>query len=435
MISVHSLHITPPSITEITDAWIPHIVHIPLYCGTIDDVSLPEIGTIVREGDVLKPADASHPAVMTSVPGEIAGYREMPLYDGGRSFYAVIRTNGAFSYFARNRHKKTVQTLTALELSGILNKNGVYNTFDRAVPFAEQVRSFQRQIQIDETDNHDKSVRVLCVRLFDEDPVSITGKIIAERYFDTICEGVKTLANVIQASYVYMFYSADQKFFEAKGSFDDISANVQFIPVNTNKYPCGRERDLRIQLKKAGISHADDTLLFVDSPTMYATAMAAVYDQPILETLVQVNGSSLKKDHLFKVRIGTPIGELVSQCSGLKHQPQKLLINGMVRGFALAESQVPVTAQVISVTVPAVSDVADQREVHCIRCGNCHRACSVGIHPDKLLYAYMNGKTVSDRIKNIAALCNDCRLCNIACPARLPLSQTIQLLREGISYE
>ncbi len=435
MTNVHSLHISVPSVRQIQDAWIPHVVYLPLYCRESDEIPFPEPGTLVMEGDVLKAGDELHPAVKVTVPGRIEGYKEMPLYDGGRSLHAIIRTEGTFTYFARPRHKKTVQTLTALELSSILNKNGVYNTFDRSVSFGEQILPFQRQIHIDESNQRGVDVTVLVVRLFDQDPVSLTGRLLSEKYFDIISEGIRMLSEVIHASYVYVFYPSDSTVFKQNQTIEGLNSNIQFLPVYTGVYPCGLERDLRIQLKKSGFSHNEDHLLFVDSQTVYNTALAALYDQPVLETLVQINGSALKHDRIFKVRIGTPIGELVNQCDGLKHQPQKLLINGMVRGFAAADSQIPVTTQVLSVTVPSRNDVPDQREVHCIRCGRCHRACSVGIHPDKMIFSYMNNTELSPKVKNSIWLCNDCRECNTACPARLPLSQTIQLLREGMSHE
>ncbi|MCQ2981179.1 MAG: hypothetical protein MJ178_00300 [Treponemataceae bacterium] len=435
MTDVHALHIPVPGVTAITDAWIPHTVHIPLYCRESDGLTFPEPGTVVQEGQVLKAAENGHPAVMSSVPGVITGYQEFPLYDGGRSLYAIIRTEGAFTYFGRGRTKKTVETLTALELSGILNTHGVYNTFDHSVPFADQVRPFQRQIQIDEEDSHGKSVTVLAVRLFDEDPVSIAGSVFSEHYFDLISEGIRIVTEVIHASYVYIFYPAGSAFFEEGHTIDGMTANLQFLPVSLDTYPCGRERDLRKQLKKAGFSHADDHILFTDGRTMYATALAAVYDQPVLETLVQISGSALSKDRLFKVRNGTPIGELAAQCGGLKHLPQKIIVNGLVRGYAVADPQVPVTPQVVCVTIPAKSDIPDQRELNCIRCGRCHRSCAAGIHPDKMLFFYSRHQKMPERLEKLIWQCNDCRECNTACPARLPLAQTIMLLREELSHE
>ncbi len=132
---------------------------------------------------------------------------------------------------------------------------------------------------------------------------------------------------------------------------------------------------------------------------------------------------------MLKVRLGTPIMELIEQCGGLKSQPYKVIINGLIKGISISDLNTPVTSEVKSITLLSRFAVSDQKQIHCIRCGNCHRACPAGLQPDKIFSAFFFHTEIPEAVKKSISKCTICGTCNMSCPSRLPLSQTMSLIK------
>ena len=131
----------------------------------------------------------------------------------------------------------------------------------------------------------------------------------------------------------------------------------------------------------------------------------------------------------MKTKIGTPIYKLIEECGGFVENPGKIVINGTICGNAISDMSVPITKYVKSVTFLSEKVFTDRRIFPCIHCGNCYRICPVNIKPNLIYEAYMKNPTITPYIKEMATICTDCRLCNMNCPSRLPLYQTVEQVK------
>lgn len=59
-------------------------------------------------------------------------------------------------------------------------------------------------------------------------------------------------------------------------------------------------------------------------------------------------------------------------------------------------------------------------EMPCIRCGDCARACPVGLQPQRLLQALLAQRPGEARSLGLRD-CEECGLCDLACPSRIEL--------------
>jgi electron transport complex protein RnfC len=129
----------------------------------------------------------------------------------------------------------------------------------------------------------------------------------------------------------------------------------------------------------------------------------------------------------MKVRIGTRIGEIFAECGGFVDKPRKIASGSPVLGRAVVDLDEPVIKT--SYAVFALLEAHAQPRRNCISCGECRMVCPVGLDPEEL---YKNARAAGQngavsRKPGISGndSCHGCGCCDVVCPSRLALSQTI----------
>ena len=102
---------------------------------------------------------------------------------------------------------------------------------------------------------------------------------------------------------------------------------------------------------------------------------------------------------------------------------------GLISGIAISDLDTPITKYVKSIFVLSSRGFPDQRQTSCVRCGRCHNICPENLHPEKIYSNYYSDTPVKEYILNTINLCTECGLCNAICPSRIPLYQTINLIK------
>ena len=417
-ISIRKKNIIPnTSFSEAVDAYIPLYDFVPLKDaeGNIS-VQKTAVNSRVSEGQVLGKFDAYSASVHAPVPGVLTEYKILPMPDGKNSEVAVIKLDGEFSFKGKKLRSRSWDGLSAIDICSVLADNGVINTFDTPRSLAREILAL---------DNNYNSRPALSVRLFDADPSVCTDSFIAVKKTQEVLEGAAVIAKAMSAEIIFILYDKSIKI-PAQTTYE----KMVFINIPESKQLMCGKREIDIIL--ANNKHDYKTSVAVDSSTAFAAYEAVVLQKPLLERFVQVSGDSLKKNIMFKARIGTPVKKLVEQCGGFKKKPYKIIINGLIKGTAIRDSGTPVTSIVKSITILSKSAVPDQKQTHCIHCGNCHRACPVKLHPDVFFDYYHYHSELSEPFLKTSLLCTQCGLCNTSCPARLPLFQSIALVRGNL---
>lgn len=427
MIKIQKLHCDFPQFTDLVDAYLPSSVLIPLKDadGKMCSSRLKE-NMRVSEGEILAQNSLSSPAIHATVPGIITGFRTVSTPDGKKAEAAVIRTDGKFSYLGKTHTRNDWKRYSQADLFSLLYDKGMLNTFDKPRSLSQMLKKFS---EAGEQNNEP----VLAVRLFDFDPTVRTGEFLASRKMEQIIEGASIIAYSVSISRIVFIVSSDEDMLklaeEKTAAYFKENQEGSVLKAATNMYPSGGYREIKQLLKKNRISF--DALFAIDAETAFITYEAAVLNKPVLEKYVQFSGSPLVSERMFRVRIGTPIRNLVEECGGFRQSVYKIVINGLLKGTAVSDLDTPITADLLSVTFLPKAIVPFQKQVNCIRCGDCYRVCPKKIHADKLFSHYYYHTDVDERILKKASDCTGCGVCDTSCPARLPLAQTISLLKGG----
>jgi len=203
------------------------------------------------------------------------------------------------------------------------------------------------------------------------------------------------------------------------------------MSVVTAKYPVGGERQL-IELVlgrevPVGRYPADVGVLCQNVATAAAVADFFERGRPLISRIVTVTGGGISQPRNIEARIGTPVAALIALAGGYRDDAQRqtlrLIMGGPMMGIALTSDQLPITGATNCLIAATRTDLgAPQREMPCIRCGDCIEACPAGLQPQELLMATLAGNP-ADLLELGVTECIECGGCDYVCPSHIPLTK------------
>ena len=194
------------------------------------------------------------------------------------------------------------------------------------------------------------------------------------------------------------------------------------------KYPQGAEKQLLFALfgrkVPAGSWPAAIGCVVLNVQTALAVAEAVREGKPLIERVVTVTGPDMKKPGNFRVRVGTPLKDLLRAAGGLPEDPCKIIAGGPMMGIAQCSLEAPVIKGTSGLLV--LKAVSRPRNLPCLRCGRCVEVCPMGLSPSELGSAAE--KEDEDFFRRLGGdKCIECGCCAYVCPSGRDLVQFIQL--------
>ena len=201
------------------------------------------------------------------------------------------------------------------------------------------------------------------------------------------------------------------------------------------KYPQGSEKQLIKALSGKEVPMGglpmDVGVIVHNVGTVYAVYQAVQKNRPLIDRIITVTGKHLTNPGNFRVRIGTPVSELIEAAGGMPEDTGKIIGGGPMMGRTLINPEVPVTKGTSGILLLSRTDAHRQEPKACIRCGKCVFGCPMGLEP----YLLMNlaSKALYEKAnENDALNCIECGSCNYVCPSHRPLLDYIRLAKSVI---
>jgi electron transport complex protein RnfC len=158
--------------------------------------------------------------------------------------------------------------------------------------------------------------------------------------------------------------------------------------------------------------------------------------KPFVHKVISVIGK--KENRNFRIRIGTPVKELVKNMEIGEHD--KLVVGGPLRGYASFYNEFPVDDQTDLIFIQDAGDVVLMENKPCINCGKCVRACPVQLEVN--LICRYSEFSLFEKCRELDIFdCFECGLCAYHCPSLRSLVQLIRLAKselqkkEGVESE
>lgn len=206
---------------------------------------------------------------------------------------------------------------------------------------------------------------------------------------------------------------------------------IAIVPLKV-KYPQGGEKQLITaitgkEVPSGGLPY-DVAALVVNAATAHAVREAVLFRQPLIERVVTVTGSIVKKPGNYKIRIGTLLCDVIADV-GLTEEAARIVFGGPMMGLAVVSPETPVTKSTSGILF--LSEREERRIRYdsfraCVHCAKCLKACPVSLNPCMLSVLGEFGDY--DGMKKYDIMdCIECGCCNYVCPSFRPIVQLIKI--------
>jgi electron transport complex protein RnfC len=208
------------------------------------------------------------------------------------------------------------------------------------------------------------------------------------------------------------------------------SPEIQIETVKV-KYPQGAEKQLINALTGREVP-SGGLPMDVGAVVQNAGTCAAIYDAcahgiPLIERITSVTGRGIKHPKNIKVRVGTPIKDVIEFCGGL-NDAAKIIFGGPMMGIAQFSDDISIMKGTSGVLVLTRKDTNISQYSACISCGRCVEACPMCLIPSTL--SKLGEKSMWEMaLDNDLLDCVECGSCTYVCPANRPIVHFVKHLK------
>jgi electron transport complex protein RnfC len=203
---------------------------------------------------------------------------------------------------------------------------------------------------------------------------------------------------------------------------------IKICPLKV-KYPQGAEKQLVQALTNrhvpAGKLPIEIGVIVNNITTAFAVYEAVQKNKPLIDTYTTISGKKVAHPKNLKIRIGTPINEVLNFV-GIPENTGKIISGGPMMGKAIANINSYATKGMSSLLMMDKTESQRGEVSPCLRCGKCVSVCPMGLEP-LLLQPFGEKKRYDECEANGIMNCIECGSCQFECPANRPLLDFIRL--------
>lgn len=436
---------------KIEEMPLPKKVLIPLRQGFSGEVKpIVKIGDKVKAGNIIgiDKENVSTP-ICASISGTVKDIRRMNYFHQEVNF-VIIEGDGSYDWeksgvFDGNFGEKSKEEIEEkLYLSGVtsLGKAGIPTIFKSSIISPSDVENIIIHFVGSEVYN-----------------ISLNTILSGKRIFNFI-EGIEILNKIYPDAKIFLILGERNKKFAEE--IRKLTANFNYFEVGIveEKYPGGYDEILipTILNKKFpyGYSCANIGIITFSVRDILHIYESIVESKPLIERIITIQGPSFKENIHLKVRIGTPLNEIM-EIYLKKDFKSRIIHNSLLTGDELKDFSLPVDISYNHII--GIPDTEETRifgflrpnfkyfsysqslnrfskktpttklfgEVRpCIFCGYCYEVCPVRILPN-FLSSMIKKNVIDERLMNYGIFnCIGCNLCSFVCPSKIPLSKIIK---------
>jgi len=264
--------------------------------------------------------------------------------------------------------------------------------------------------------------------------ISVDNRIMIERTEEFLI-GASILRTALGVSNIEIGIEHNKP--EAIAKVKEVAATFSGVNVHVlhTKYPQGAEKQLIKAIANREVPTGKlpiDVGCVVDNvATALAVYEAVQKNKPLIESHLTYSGKSIPQPKNYRVRLGTPINEIIDANGGLAPDTEKVVSGGPMMGKAIANLNAYVTKGFTSLLQINAKEAKRLEPINCIRCGKCVDVCPMGLEPYFLApLAEKSRWEVAE--SELIVSCIECGSCQFICPAHRPLLDYIRLGKDKV---
>lgn len=359
--------------------------------------------------------------IHSSVSGTVKEIKDTCAFNGSKVKTIIIKNDFKYENF-RNENIKYSNTLSLKDVISLVKDNGIVGLGGATFPC-------HVKLNVPE----DKEVNHIIINAAECEPYLTCDHRVMLEYTDEIIGGLNILLELFPKAIIYIGIednkqNAIDKFISTLG----INERIKVIPLKT-KYPQGSEKHLIYAITKlqvpSGKLPLDIGCLVHNVSTIYQLYISLVKGYPLTERIITVTGDAIKTPKNIKVKLGTPIKDVIEFCGGFINKPSKIILGGPMMGFAINSLELPITKGTSGIL--CLSKVDNSPKTHCIRCGKCLNSCPMNLFPQKL-----NDFAIQNKLEDFKSFngmdCIECGCCTFSCPAKISIVNNVREAKKSI---
>lgn len=258
-----------------------------------------------------------------------------------------------------------------------------------------------------------------------------------------VIDGINVLNTFVHAEKAFIGVESNKM--DAIEALKKVAASNQFpievVPLQV-KYPQGAEKMMITAILgtevPSGKLPLDLGVMVCNVGTIAAVSEWFRKKKPLIERVVTITGTAVRKPANLLVPIGTPMKDVLEYCGGITSSAARILLGGPMMGAVQKALDVPVMKGTSGILVLTEDEVGDFEELNCIRCARCVEACPMFLNPSMMGLLAKKGLW-EDMLDYKVMDCFECASCSFVCPSGIPLVQSFRvakgILREKAARE
>lgn len=313
-----------------------------------------------------------------------------------------------FDSSVKERSKEEIEKLTKDDMTNIIKDCALVGLGGSSFPTYIKFQTKEK-------------INVILINAIECEPYITSDQRIMMESPHRIIQGIQYALQAFDCHQAYICIKSKYK--QIKQVYDLLLKPYPEIKIKTvgNFYPQGWEKAmiksaLNIELSENELPMQKGIMNFNVS-TIVGLYKAIKYNIPVVKRNITVTGEGIMYPKNFRVRVGTPVKELIELCGGYSHFElnKVIILGGPMMGASLPSDDCIITKTVTSVIV--LND-HQYKEEPCIRCGSCVMSCPTHLQPVMI----MNAVKAKDKetIKTLNPLkCIECGLCTYSCTSKI----------------
>ncbi len=267
---------------------------------------------------------------------------------------------------------------------------------------------------------------------------ALPRRLVVEKAEQLLSAG-KLIDQIFQPEKIYLVVNKDHTDVQDAITTANLTSTMEVLSMEVY-YPLGHPHLLfkaifDKEIPCPGGKAIDYGVVFSSVDTVLHAVEAVTEGRPLIQKYVSVFGSGVKSPKNLKVKIGTPLQDLIEACGGFEGKPGRIVLGNPLDGMAQFALDRPVLRDTRLVWVQEESEVVKDHYRACINCGDCVEVCPVGLMPN-FLGKFCEFNKFEEAVQQYDLwTCIDCGLCAYVCPARRPLVHFINYGKRELSLK
>ncbi len=350
----------------------PAVVHIPM-SQHIGAPCTPVVakGDKVKVGQIVGNSDAFiSAAVHTSVSGEVIAIGKKYTSDGRYCDCVTIQSDGLHTLDESLHPMTNYEAAPIEEIMDFVKKSGLVGMGGAGFPLHAKLKS------------DDPVLDIVVLNGAECEPFLTCDHRIMLEKADEIMAGLKLFADLYKTKEAYIAIEENKP--DAISKMEElVKTNPEFSDLMVasckTKYPQGDSKRLSEALVKRivpqnGVTN-DVGVFLTNVGTTLAYYDAIKKGLPTVERVLTVSGSGVVNPKNLLVPIGTPVGDILEACGGLKDDVVEIICGGPMTGKSVFDMDSPITKTTSGILVFTTEEKPPYEESPCIKCSRCIDHC------------------------------------------------------------